>query len=72
MRDKWADVDGKWGWITNPHPVSADLELVLLVDKGETRLVTAPEGEDVMALPFIMQHTEGGWLVYGLEMPPEG
>lgn len=51
----------------NPKPVGVDLELIMLVDRGETGFVQIGE-EEVMALPFIMQLTDQ-WRVYGLEPP---
>ena len=66
LREKWAEVDGSWGWAMNPKAVAVDLELVLLVDKGETGYIEDPTG--VMAIPFVMQHSDR-WKVYALEMP---
>lgn len=68
LSEKWEDIDGSWGWVMNPKPISVDpdLELVLLVDKGETGWVQAPT--EVMALPFVM-HCADAWRVYALELP---
>jgi hypothetical protein len=69
LREKWSDVDDTWGWTANPKAIGVDLELVMLVDQGETGYVEATT--QVMAIPFVMQHSDDGWRVYALQAPPE-
>jgi hypothetical protein len=68
LRQKWSDVDGSWGWITNRRVLEGGLEIVWLIEKGETGYVTEPT--DTNGIPFVMQGTDR-WLVYALEAPPE-
>lgn len=68
LREKWSDVDDSWGWITNRRTLEGGLEVIWLIEHGETGYVT--ENIDTTGIPFVMQGTDR-WLVYALEAPPE-
>lgn len=64
----------KWGWSTDPRPITLDCELVLLLD---TAAIPAnddsPIGWLVPAINFYMRRApDGRWLVAGVgEKPPD-